>query len=69
MAAPTQAAKDRAVVRSDYVNGENSDNGYSYTLRGFGFDTGLTIKAASGYDDITGVGTPHGSAFLSAVGG
>jgi hypothetical protein len=66
---PTEVLQDRGVVRSDYVNGQDGTNGYSYTVRLFGFDDGLTIKARNGYDDTTGVGTPKGQAFLTAVGG
>ena len=49
MIAPTQTAQDQGVVRSDFVNAENGADGYSYTVRRFGFDTGLTIKARKGY--------------------
>jgi hypothetical protein len=31
------------------------------------FDSGLTIHTAPGYDDVTGVGTPNGAAFLAAL--
>jgi subtilase family serine protease len=55
------------VVRVDYVNGVDASNGYSYTLRSLGFDSKLTIHTAPGYDDVTGVGTPNGAAFLSAL--
>ena len=53
------------VVRVDYVNGENAANGTSTTLRTLN-DTG-TIKVRPGYDDVTGRGTPNGSAFLNAL--
>jgi subtilase family serine protease len=53
------------VVRVDYVNGENAADGTSTTLRTLN-DTG-TIKVRSGYDDVTGRGTPNGSAFLDAL--
>lgn len=66
---PTQAEQDRAAVRVDYVNGTDDGGGYSYTLRRLGFDDPLTIKVRKGYDDVTGVGTPNGDAFLSAVAG
>ena len=50
----------------DYVNGVDVSNGYCYTLRSRGFDTNLTIHARPGYD-VTGVGTPYGADFLSAL--
>jgi subtilase family serine protease len=55
------------VVRVDYVNGVDASNGYRYTLRSLGFDSSLTIHTAVGYDDVTGVGTPNGAAFLTAL--
>ena len=42
-------------------------SGYSYFLRSFNFDSRLTIHTVSGYDNVTGVGTPNGAAFLSAL--
>ena len=55
------------MVRADYVNGLDDSNGYSYTVRLFGWDQNLTIHARPGYDDVTGVGTPTGSDFIKAV--
>jgi subtilase family serine protease len=54
-------------VRAEYANGVDASGGYVYTLRSLGFDTDLTIHARPGYDDVTGVGTPNGGAFLSAL--
>ena len=54
-----------AVVRVDYINGENANAGTSTTLRTLN-STG-TIKVRPGYDDVTGRGTPNGSAFLDAL--
>jgi len=54
-------------VRAEYVNGVDASNGYVYTLRSLGFDANLTIHARPGYDDVTGVGTPNGAAFLAAL--
>ncbi|HEX6498868.1 MAG TPA: S53 family peptidase [Micromonosporaceae bacterium] len=65
----TPPAGAMAAVRSDYVNGVDASNGYSYTLRSLSDDSGLTIHARAGYDDVTGVGTPNGAAFLSALSG
>ena len=53
------------VVRVDYINGENAADGTSTTLRTLN-DTG-TIKVRTGYDDVTGRGTPNGSAFINAL--
>lgn len=54
-------------VRSDYVNGVDASDGYSYTARSFDDDGPLTIHVQQGYDDITGVGSPAGTAWLDAV--
>jgi hypothetical protein len=56
-----------AAVRAEYANGVDASGGYVYTLRSLGFDTDLTIHARPGYDDVTGVGTPNGGAFLDAL--
>jgi subtilase family serine protease len=54
-------------VRVDFVNGENAADGYRYTARWFDVDHWLTIHVRNGYDDVTGVGSPNGSAWLSRV--
>jgi subtilase family serine protease len=54
-----------AVVRVDYVNGENAADGTTTTLRTLN-STG-TIHVRAGYDDVTGRGTPNGSAFINAL--
>jgi subtilase family serine protease len=51
-------------VRADYVNGVDASKGYSYTARWFDVDEPLTIHVRPGYDDVTGVGTPAGEAWL-----
>ena len=53
---------------ADFVNGMNGDDGYSFTRRLHGWDSPLTIHARPGYDDVTGVGSPAGSAFVAALG-
>jgi len=53
------------VVRVDYVNGADDTDGTITSLRTLN-DTG-TIFARPGYDDVTGVGTPNGAAYLVAV--
>ncbi|MGC8633985.1 MAG: S53 family peptidase [Candidatus Limnocylindrales bacterium] len=55
-----------AQVRANYKNSVNATNGYSYYLRTTDFD-GLYIHATTGYDDETGLGTPNGSPFISAL--
>jgi subtilase family serine protease len=54
-------------VRANFVNTENDKNGLAYVLRTFDQDQNLTIHVANGYDDITGVGSPNGSAWFNAV--
>ena len=47
---------DAGNVRSDFVNGQNADNGLRYTVRTFNQDSSLTT--GPGWDDVTGVGSP-----------
>jgi subtilase family serine protease len=61
------ASSGLGAVRADYVNLVDAGDGYGYTLRSLGFDSQLTIHTAAGYDDVTGVGTPNGAAFLDAL--
>jgi subtilase family serine protease len=61
------ASSGLGAVRADYVNGVDPADGYRYTLRSLGFDAGLTIHTRPGYDDVTGVGSPSGDAFLAAL--
>ena len=55
------------VIRVNYVNSENGTAGYNFITRTFDWDEPLTIHVRTGYDDITGVGSPNGTAWLSAV--
>lgn len=55
------------VVRADYLNGVDASGGYTYTARLFDFDTPLTIHVQDGYDDVTGIGSPNGAAWLTAL--
>ena len=55
------------VVRADYVNGENASDGTTFSACWFDYDSVLTIHVRTGYDDVTGVGTPNGRAWLNAV--
>ncbi|HEY9494409.1 MAG TPA: S53 family peptidase [Intrasporangium sp.] len=54
-------------IRVNFVNSENADDGYTYLTRTFDWDEPLTIHVRPGYDDVTGVGSPAGSAWLNAV--
>jgi len=56
-------------VRSDYVNGFDASGGYTYSARWFDDDAPLTIHVRNAYDDVTGVGSPNGQAWLAAVAG
>ncbi|MEA2254061.1 MAG: hypothetical protein QOG35_106, partial [Solirubrobacteraceae bacterium] len=53
------------VVRNDFVNGVDATDGETTKLRTF--DQTLTLKDTPGYDDVTGVGSPNGQAFLDAL--
>ncbi len=53
-----------ATVRTDYANFLNAHAGYLTRLQTLGVPT--TIWTRRGYDDVTGVGTPNGVAFLRA---
>lgn len=64
-----QRADYPGAVRVDYVNGVDAADGYSYTARWFDLDEPLTIHVRPGYDDVTGVGSPAGEAWLAAVAG
>ena len=52
------------VVRVDYINGIDDTAGLRTSVRTFD-DPSLTIHTTSGYDDVTGLGVPKGSAFLA----
>jgi len=54
-------------ARSDYVNGVDASGGYRYTARWFDEDANLTIHVAPGYDDVTGIGSPNGEAWVSGL--
>jgi subtilase family serine protease len=54
-------------VRSDFINGVDAAGGYRYTARWFDEDAKLTIHVRPGYDDVTGLGSPNGEAWLSGL--
>jgi subtilase family serine protease len=53
------------VVRVDFRNGENADDGLAYSVRTFNQDSSLTVT--DGYDLVTGLGSPT-SSWLTALG-
>jgi subtilase family serine protease len=61
----TDPASTVAVVRVDYINGVDAADGTRITLRTMN-QTG-TLHTLTGYDDVTGVGSPNGLAFLAAL--
>jgi subtilase family serine protease len=65
----TKADRDTypGAVRSDFANGVDASDGYVYSARWFDRDEGLTIHVRPGYDDVTGVGSPAGEAWLDAL--
>ena len=78
---PAAPSAPAGVIRVDYVNNENASGGLLYSIRTLGFhtaNTGKTVNAPAmpnysttiytrtGYDDVTGLGTPTAS-FLSAL--
>jgi subtilase family serine protease len=55
------------VVRVDFVNGVDDKAGLTTSLRTLG-QTG-TLYTRKGYDDVTGIGSPNGASFFTAVAG
>jgi subtilase family serine protease len=55
-----------AVVRVNYNNGENASDGTTPLLRSLD-DEAQSLHVARGWDNLTGIGTPKGSAFLGAL--
>jgi subtilase family serine protease len=53
-----------AVVRADFVNSENANDGILYSVRRM--EVTFTLHTVAGYDDVTGLGTPNGS-FVAAI--
>ena len=60
---PTRTVQ--ATVRTNFTNSVNSSQGRTYILQTIGVPT--QIATLPGYDDMTGVGTPNGVAFLKAM--
>ncbi|MDP9296331.1 MAG: S53 family peptidase [Actinomycetota bacterium] len=59
--------KTVAVVRTNYVNGINANDGKYYVLRTMN-QTG-TLHSRQGYDDVTGLGSPRGQEYIDALSG
>jgi len=54
-----------AAVRSDYANGEDATGGMVFSLRTL--NQTESLQTTKGYDDVTGMGSPNGAAFLRAL--
>jgi subtilase family serine protease len=61
-----QPGPKMAVVRRNFVNSENGDDGYSVSARLFDAEV-QSLRVAKGYDDLTGMGTPNGVTFLTLL--
>jgi subtilase family serine protease len=55
-----------AVVRRNFVNSENGDDGYSISARLFDAEL-QSLHVTKGYDNMTGMGTPNGDTFLTLL--
>src|SRR5262249_14459233 len=60
----TDPAAPVAVVRTNFVNGEDAAGGLAYVLRTM--NETLSLDATPGYDDVTGIGTPA-AGFIGAL--
>jgi subtilase family serine protease len=54
-------------IRVDFANGVDPAGGYAYSVRTFDSDEDLTIHVRDGYDDVTGLGSPNGEAWLNGL--
>ena len=64
-----QSLQGVGVVRVDYVNSVDDKDGLRTTLRTLDAEIpGTVLRTTKGYDDMTGVGTPNGEAFLRGLG-
>jgi len=62
-----QAVSGRALARVDYVNKDDDSAGTITSLGSLDVTVGTILRTRPGYDDITGLGTPNGPAFLSSL--
>jgi subtilase family serine protease len=59
---------DTGVVRVDFANTVDASDGLLTSLRSIDVGgTGTILRTRTGYDDITGVGSPNGSSFLNGL--
>jgi subtilase family serine protease len=58
---------NRGVVRVDYANGVDASKGLLTSLRSIDVSKGTILRTRKGYDDITGIGSPSGSKFVSLL--
>jgi hypothetical protein len=59
------ATSPLAQVRTDYVNSVDNSQGKLYRLQTIDVQSS-TLHDTPGYDNETGVGTPHGPAFFGS---
>jgi subtilase family serine protease len=59
------ASTPLAAVRRDFVNSVNRKKGYEVSLRSFNRDSSL--RTTPGYDNVTGIGSPNGAAFINGL--
>jgi subtilase family serine protease len=64
---PPTSTDPTGAVRPDYVNGLDDTDGYVYSVRLFDYDSVLSIHVRDGYDDVTGLGSPTGQAWIDAL--
>jgi subtilase family serine protease len=57
---------NNADVRIDFINGVTKSEGFVTSVRTFDYQ-GLAIHTTTGYDDVTGLGTPNGMPFLEHI--
>jgi subtilase family serine protease len=57
-----------ALVRSDFANLVDASDGYVASVRSIDDDDPLTIHTATGFYDVTGIGSP-GSGFIATIAG
>jgi subtilase family serine protease len=55
-----------AVARVDYANSIDAADGLTTSLRFLNQTQSISIRP--GYDDVTGLGTPNGASFITALG-
>ncbi len=64
----TGPAPVSAVVRVNYTNSVDASEGTTTLLRSLG-DEAQSLHVGAGWDNLTGLGSPNGAAFVAALGG